>query len=66
MTWLYQQQPIDQLPDDCVGFVYEITNLSSGRKYIGKKLAKFKRSRPPLKGRKNKRRYKVESDWKYC
>ena len=64
MTWLYQQQPIDQLPDDCVGFVYEITNLSSGRKYIGKKLAKFKRSRPPLKGRKNKRRYKVESDWK--
>ena len=64
MTWLYQQQPIEQLPEDCVGFVYEITNLSSGRKYIGKKLAKFKRSRPPLKGRKNKRRYKVESDWK--
>jgi hypothetical protein len=31
--------------------------------YIGKKLAKFKRSRPPLKGRRNKRRYKVNSDW---
>jgi hypothetical protein len=31
--------------------------------YIGKKLARFKRSRPPLKGRKNKRRYKVDSDW---
>ena len=31
--------------------------------YIGKKLAKFKRSRRPLKGRKNKRRYKVDSDW---
>ena len=31
--------------------------------YIGKKLAKFKRSRPPLKVRRNKRRYKVNSDW---
>ena len=30
---------------------------------IGKKLAKFKRSRKPLKGRKNKRRYKIDSDW---
>ncbi len=26
-------------------------------------MARFKRSRPPLKGRKNKRRYKVDSDW---
>ena len=27
-------------------------------------MAEFKKSRPPLKGRKNKRRYKVESDWR--
>ncbi len=27
-------------------------------------MARFKRSRPPLKGRKNKRRYKVDSDWR--
>ena len=46
-----------------MGFVYEITNTTNGRKYIGKKLARFKRSRAPLKGRKNKRRYKVDSDW---
>ena len=43
--------------------MYLITNLADNRKYIGKKLAQFKRSRKPLKGRKNKRRYTVESDW---
>ena len=52
------------IPEGYVGFVYEITNTTTGRKYIGKKLAEFKKSRPPLKGRKNKRRYKVESDWR--
>ena len=64
MEWTYKNEPIVKLPEDCVGFVYIITNVISGRKYIGKKLARFKRSRPPLKGRKNKRRYKVDSDWK--
>ena len=61
--WTYLNKPITVLPEDCVGFVYEITNTTNGRKYIGKKLARFKRSRPPLKGRKNKRRFKVDSDW---
>ena len=62
-NWTYQKQDILELPEDCVGFVYLITNTTNGRMYIGKKLARFKRSRPPLKGRKNKRRYKVNSDW---
>ena len=61
--WTYQEKPIDELPEDVVGFVYQITNTTNDRMYIGKKLAKFKRSRRPLKGRKNKRRYKVDSDW---
>ena len=61
--WTYQEKPIDELPEDVVGFVYQITNTTNDRMYIGKKLAKFKRSRKPLKGRKNKRRYKVDSDW---
>jgi hypothetical protein len=64
MSWTYKENKIDILPDDVVGFVYEITNTTNGRKYIGKKLARFNRSRPPLKGRKNKRRFKVDSDWK--
>ena len=64
MTWMYQGKTIETIPDDYVGFVYEITNKMSGRKYIGKKLVQFKKSRPPLKGRKNRRRYIIESDWR--
>ena len=62
--WTYQQNVVNDLPEDVVGFVYQITNTTNGRMYIGKKLARFKRSRPPLKGRKNKRRYQVDSDWR--
>jgi len=51
-NWIFQNKPITEMPAEVVGFVYEITNTVNGRKYIGKKLARFKRSRPPLKGRK--------------
>jgi len=64
MPWTYQGKPIHTLPEDCEGFVYLITNTTNGRQYVGKKLAKFKKTRPPLKGRINKRRSKVESDWR--
>ena len=64
MPWMYEGQAIDSLPVGTVGFVYLITNLQTGRKYVGKKLAQFKKSRPPLKGRVNRRRSRVESDWK--
>ena len=63
MHWTYHEKDITELPEDCVGFVYLITNTTNDRMYIGKKLAKFKRSKAPLKGRRNRRRYKVESDW---
>ena len=49
---------------DYFGFIYMITNKSNGKFYIGKKFFFSKRTRPPLKGRKNKRHYVVESDWK--
>ena len=42
----------------------KITNTQNGKKYIGKKLARFRRVRKPLKGRINKRRFTIESDWK--
>jgi len=64
MTWMYQGQPIESLPVGTVGFVYLITNRTNGRKYVGKKLAQFRKSRPPLKGRTNRRRSLVESDWR--
>jgi hypothetical protein len=69
MTWSYQGIVVTELPEDCVGYVYIITNTESGRKYIGKKLAKFSKTTyktVKLKNGKKKRkkiRGKVESDW---
>ena len=69
MQWIYQNSPVEVLPEDCVGFVYLITNNLSGKKYIGKKLAKFARTTyrtVKLKNgtkKKKKIRSKVDSDW---
>ena len=63
-SWTYQGKTVDELPEDCEAFVYLITNLTNDMKYIGKKLAKFKVTKQPLKGKKNKRRSTKESDWK--
>ena len=62
--WTHNGKLVDELPADCEGFVYIITNQTDGRKYIGKKLARFKVTKPPLKGKKNKRRSTKESDWR--
>jgi hypothetical protein len=64
MPWTYNNEVVEELPADCEGFVYLITNLTNDKKYIGKKLARFKTTKPPLKGRKNKRRGTKESDWR--
>lgn len=69
MTWTFQGSVVDTLPEDCVGFVYLITNTDTGRKYIGKKLAKFAKTTyktVKLKNgtkKKKKIRSKVDSDW---
>ena len=70
MSWTYQNEIIETLPEDCVGFVYLITNVISGRKYIGKKLAKFAKTSYKVVKLKNgtkkkkKIRSKVDSDWR--
>ena len=70
MQWTYKNSPIDDLPEDCVGFVYLITNIISGRKYIGKKLAKFSKTTYKVVKLKNgtkkkkKIRGKIDSDWR--
>jgi|TARA_R110002074_G_scaffold371766_1_gene547018 hypothetical protein len=64
MDWTFNNKVVDALPDDCEAFVYLITNLTNDKKYVGKKLAKFKTTKPPLKGKKNKRRGTKESDWR--
>jgi hypothetical protein len=62
--WLYKNKELTELPAGCEAFVYLITNKISGMMYVGKKLAKFKITKPPLKGKKNKRRSTKESDWR--
>ncbi len=52
MQWTYEGTTIDTIQDEYEGFVYLITNTTTGQKYIGKKLAKFKTTKPPLKARK--------------
>ena len=64
MSWYYNNNEITELPEGCEAFVYLITNLTNNKKYVGKKLAKFKTTKPPLKGKKNKRRGTKESDWR--
>ena len=64
MTWLYKNKEVKELPKDCEAFVYLITNTTNGMMYVGKKLSKFKTTKKPLKGRKNKRRGTKESDWR--
>ena len=69
MTWTYKGSIVNELPEDCVGFVYLITNIVTGRKYIGKKLAKFSKTTyktVKLKNgtkKKKKIRSKIDSDW---
>lgn len=60
--WLYKGSEFDEsLIDKNIGFVYLITNNSTNKKYIGKKLFWFTKTRT-LKGKKKKE--KVPSDWK--
>lgn len=70
MEWSYNGEIVLNLPEDCVGFVYMITNTITGRQYIGKKLAKFTKTKVKtvtLKNgtkKKKKIREKIDSDWR--
>jgi len=63
--WTYQGEPFESEDiGDNYGFVYRITNTENGFDYLGKKFFWTVKKRPPLKGKKNKRRETVETDWK--
>jgi len=67
--WTFNNIIVEELPEDCIGFVYLITNKANQRKYIGKKLAKFAKTTYKMVTQKNglkkkkKIRSKVDSDW---
>lgn len=59
--WIYNNEPLTEPIEKAIGFVYLITNLTNNKKYIGKKLFHFSKTKQ-VKGKKKK--YKAESDWK--
>ena len=70
MTWYYKGEPVEEIDEKYTGFVYIITNLVTGKAYIGKKLSKFSKTNiktVTLKNgtkKKKKIRSKIDSDWK--
>lgn len=62
--WLYENKPFDETPEEYQGFVYEITELDTGKKYIGKKFFWKPKILPKTKTRKRRQRTRVESDWR--
>jgi len=69
MSWYYENQLVTEISEDYIGFVYIITNLTTNKKYIGKKLAKFAKTTYKVvklkNGTKKRKRIrgKIESDW---
>jgi hypothetical protein len=53
MTWIYNSEPLQEIPNKAIGFVYQIHNTQTNKFYIGKKLFKHKRNKKT-----------IESDWK--
>ena len=63
--WTYNGKTFDSEDiQDNYGFIYRITNTQNGYDYVGRKYFTTVKKRPPLKGKKNKRRETVETDWK--
>lgn len=66
-AWYYQGsifEPDEEFLKPFVGFVYCITEIDTGMKYIGKKFFWSTRKLPPLKGKTRKRTKVVQSDWR--
>ena len=63
--WIYNGQPFDSGDiGDYFGYVYLITNVTTGRKYIGRKYFYSRRKPRPDGTNKKRRRVTSESDWK--
>lgn len=62
--WTYEGKEYSDTPEEYQGFVYMITDLSNGKKYIGKKFFWKPKVLPVTKTRKRRVRTRVESDWR--
>ena len=63
--WLYEGKEVgdEVIPEGHIGFVYLITNLTNGKRYIGKKIFTSVRKKK-VKGKTRKKKVTKESDWK--
>lgn len=64
MKWLYENKEYDETPDNYQGFVYLITELDTGKMYVGKKFFWKPKTLPITKSRKRRVKTRVESDWR--
>lgn len=62
--WYYEDNLYEDTPEEYQGFVYQITELDTGKKYIGKKFFWKPKTLPKTKTRKRRVKTRVESDWK--
>jgi hypothetical protein len=60
--WILNEDVI--VTPETFGFIYEITNTITNKKYIGKKQCQSRIKRKPLKGKTRNRIDFKESDWK--
>lgn len=64
MSWFYNDKQFTENDvGNYVGFIYLITDLENGKKYIGQKVFFNRVAKPPLKGKTKRRISKKQSDW---
>ena len=63
--WIFEGRPFtsDDI-GDCYGFVYRITNIANGKKYIGRKYFWQKRKPRTCSSNARRRRVTTESNWR--
>tara|TARA_B110000208_G_C11452141_1_gene315006 strand:- start:86 stop:505 length:420 start_codon:yes stop_codon:yes gene_type:complete len=67
MNWTFENTPFDpeeSFLEDFQGFVYIVTEIDTGKKYLGKKFFWKPKTLPVTKKRKRKVKTRVQSDWK--
>jgi len=61
--WLYKGEKLLESPENYFGFVYIITNIKSGKKYIGRKYFGSTR-RVKVAGKKRRKVIRKDSNWR--
>ena len=64
LNWYYQGKEYSTTPEDYHGFVYIITEIDTGKMYVGKKFFWKPKTLPITKTRKRRVKTRVESDWR--